>query len=98
MERPGAEALGYRQPILQGVWQRVQTFGVLRLWGHCWAAFWLMVGLWTLTYLGFTWLILPVVCWLLGHGILALLTQWNASWDEMLGAHWRRRYKAKYDA
>jgi hypothetical protein len=96
-ERPEAP-LGYEAPILQGVWQRIQSFGVLRLWGQCWAALWIGVGLWTLTYLGFRWLVLPFVCWIVGHGVLAWLTQWNDRWDEMAMAQWGRGYKDRYDA
>ena len=89
---------GYEVPILRGVWERITTFGVLRGWSHCWAAFCLFIGLVTLTYAGFRWLAVPFVVWLIGHGGLVLLTQWNVKWDEMAMAHIRRRYKSRYDA
>jgi hypothetical protein len=96
---PGPESpLGYRVPILRGVWERIQTWGVLRLWGHCWAAGCLFVGLWSLTYLGWRWLAVPFFFWTVGHGLLFLLTQWNERWDEMVGAQMRRKYKSRYDA
>jgi hypothetical protein len=85
-------------PILQGVWSRITTFGVLRAWGHCWAAFCLFVGLWTLTYLGFRWLAVPFFVWILGHGCLVLLTQWNERWDEIIAASFKGRYRDRYDA
>jgi hypothetical protein len=97
-ERPESYVPGYRQRIQRGVWERIQTYGVLRLWAHCWAALWLFVGLWTLTYVGIKWLVVPVLFWLIGHGALALLTQWNDKFDEMLQAQWRRRYRSRYDA
>lgn len=100
MTPPRQESLihGYRVPILQGVWQRVTTFGVLRLWSHAWAAACLFVGLLTLTYVGLKWVVVPVGLWLLGHGTLLLLTQWNSKFDEMFFAHLRRRYKSSYRA
>jgi hypothetical protein len=58
----------------------------------------LFVGLLVLTYVGFRWLAVPFVGWLLGHGALVLLTQWSDRWDEMALAHLRRRYKSRYDA
>jgi hypothetical protein len=90
--------MGYRVLILRGVWERIQTWGVLRVWGHCWAAACLFAGLWTLTYLGFRWLAVPFFAWILGHGLLFLLTQWNENWDCMIGAQMRRKYKGRYDA
>jgi hypothetical protein len=97
MERPEAP-LGYRVSILRGVWARIQTWGVLRLWGHCWAAACLFGGLWTLTYVGFRWLVVPGAVWIVGHGVLFLLTQWNERFDEMMGAQLRRKYRGRYDA
>lgn len=90
--------LGYQAPILRGVWERIKTFGVLRLWGHCHAALWLGVGLWVLTCLGFRWLLLPLLLWGMGHGLLMWLTQWNDRWDEMAIAQLGRKYKDRYDA
>jgi hypothetical protein len=98
MARQAPPIHGYEVPILRGVWERITTFGVLRVWGHCWAAFCLFWGLLALTYLGFRWLAVPFVLWLLGHGALLLLTQWNVKWDEMAFAQMRRRYRSRYDA
>jgi hypothetical protein len=98
MARQGPPIHGYEAPILRGVWERITSFGVLRVWGHVWAACCLFVGLLVLTYVGFRWLAVPFVGWLLGHGALVLLTQWSDRWDEMALAHLRRRYKSRYDA
>ena len=99
MSEPGREQLyGYRAPILRGVWERITTFGVLRVWSHCWAACCLFLGLLTLTLVGFKWTVVPLLTWLLGHGALVFLTQWNSRWDEMMVAQWRRHYKGRYDA
>ena len=57
-----------------------------------------MVGLILLTYYGWRWLILPVFCWLIGHGILVWLTQWNQHFDDMFFAQVNRKYKARYSA
>jgi hypothetical protein len=95
--RPEAP-LGYRVPIYQGVWERITSFGVLRVWGHCWVALWLFVGLWTLTYRGFLWLAVPLLCWLFGHVALVWLTKWNNRFDDMAYAQWNRQYRDRYDA
>jgi hypothetical protein len=90
--------VGYRAPILRGVWERIKTLGVLRIFSHVWVACCLALGLWTITYLGFRWLALPVVLWLAGHCGLFLLTQWNDKWDDMFLAQLVRNYKDRYDA
>jgi hypothetical protein len=89
---------GYQVPILRGVWERIQTFGALRFWSHAWAALCLFVGLLVLTYWGFKWTLGPFLIWLVGHGALVLLTQWNYRWDEMVLAQLGRRYKSRYSA
>jgi hypothetical protein len=95
--RPEAP-LGYKSPIFRGVWERIKSFGALRVWAGCWVALWLFVGLWTLTYVGFLWLAVPFVCWLVGQVGLVWLTQWNDRFDDMAFAQWNRRYKDRYDA
>src|SRR5262249_39769043 len=89
---------GYQVPILRGVWERITSFGALRFWSHAWAAMNLFVGLLVLTYWGFKWTLGPFVLWILGHGALVLLTQWNSKWDEMIQAQISRRYKSRYSA
>jgi hypothetical protein len=42
------------------------------MWQRLWAALWLGVGLWTLSYPGFRYLVVPVGCWLVGHLLLVL--------------------------
>ena len=69
-----------------------------RFYARAWACLWLFVGLLLLTYWGFRWLPLPFLGWLVGHGVLVLLTQWNPKWDDMLVAHMNQRYKSRYSA
>ena len=90
--------VGYQALILRGVWERITTFGAPRFWSHAWAAACLFLGLLTLSSWGFRWLPLPLFLWMLGHGGLVLLTQWNQKWDEMVIAQMNRRYKSRYDA
>jgi type IV secretory pathway TrbD component len=94
----GSPIHGYHVPILRGVWERIQSFGALRFWGHAWAAMNLFLGLLVLTYWGLRWTLGPFLLWLVGHGALVLLTQWNPRWDEMIQAQISRRYKSRYDA
>lgn len=89
---------GYSAPIKRALWERIKTFGVPRLWGSVWAVLCLYGGLLTLVGLGFPWLLLPAVVWLLGQGVLMALTTWDPHWDEIALAHLMRRYKAYYDA
>jgi len=69
-----------------------------RFYARAWACLWLFVGLLLLTYWGFRWLPLPFLGWLVGHGVLVLLTQWNPHWDDMLVAQMNQRYKSRYSA
>jgi type IV secretory pathway TrbD component len=94
----GSPIHGYHVPILRGVWERITSFGALRVWSHAWAAICLFLGLLVLTYWGFTWTLGPLLLWIIGHGALVLLTQWNPRWDEMIQAQMSRRYKSRYDA
>src|SRR5207245_10141679 len=75
---------GYQVPIQRGVWDRIIVFGAPRFYARAWACLWLFVGLLLLTYWGFRWLPLPFLGWLVGHGVLFLLTQWNPNWEDML--------------
>jgi hypothetical protein len=90
--------LGYRMPILRGVWERVTTFGALRMWSHTWAIFCVYLGLLALSLIGVKWMLIPLALWFVGQGVLILLTQWNERFDEMIGAQLRRRYRSHYDA
>jgi type IV secretory pathway TrbD component len=98
MAEQGAPLHGYHVPILRGVWERIIVFGAPRLYARAWACFWLFVGLILLTYWGFRWLPLPFLAWLLGHGVLVLLTQWNPKWDDIALAQMNHRYKSRYSA
>ena len=93
-----SQNFGYQSTILRGVWERIKSFGAPRFWSHAWAAACLFLGLLMLTYWGFRWVPAPLLLWLLGHGGLVLLTQWNEKWDEMVIAQLNRRYKSRYDA
>jgi len=89
---------GFQVPILRGVWERIITFGAPRIYARTWACLWLFIGLILLTYWGFRWLAVPFLGWLLGQGVLVLLTQWNPRWDDMMYAQMNQRYKARYSA
>lgn len=92
-----SRVLGYSMPILQGVWERAKTYGVLRMWAACWAVLHLGAGLYLITYYGFRWLLVLFLTWILGHGLLVMLTKWNDRFDEMLIAQLSRRYKDHYE-
>jgi type IV secretory pathway TrbD component len=89
---------GYEVPIKQALWQRILTCGVPRTWAACWTCCCLYVGLLTMMGLGFTWLLIPALVWMLGHGALMGLTLFDPYWDDMALAQLTRRYKAYYDA
>jgi type IV secretory pathway TrbD component len=89
---------GYHVPILRGVWERILTLGAPRRYCHCWAACCLFAGLCLLTLWGFRWIALPFLAWIVGHGVLVLLTQWNPKFDEMVIAQLNQRYKSRYSA
>lgn len=96
-ERPEAP-VGYKMPILRGVWERIKTMGGLRVFTHVWIAVCAFLGLWTLINLGFRWLPAPFLLWVAGHAALVLLTQWNDKFDDMILAQFNRQYKDRYDA
>lgn len=87
---------GYHATILRGVWERITSYGALRLQAAAWAAFNLALGLYLLTYRGILWLAIPIVLWLIGHGVLVWLTMWNPAWSDMFWAQLNNRYKDDY--
>ncbi len=94
---------GYAAPIHRGVWERILVMGAPRMLSTLWLVLSLYAGLVVLTVCGVRWVLLPLVVWAVGHGVLVLLTQWDASWDDMLVAHLRQHgsrwgYKSFYDA
>ena len=89
---------GYEAPIKRALWERITSFGVPRLWATLWMVCCLYVGLLVMVGLGFTWLMVPALVWMIGHGLLIALTLFDAQWDEMVLAQLTRRYKAFYDA
>jgi type IV secretory pathway TrbD component len=89
---------GYEAPIKRALWERILTFGAPRLWAAFWTVLCLYGGLLTMVGLGFKWLLIPALVWLLGHGVLMGLTLWELHWDDVALAHLTRKYKAYYDA
>jgi hypothetical protein len=90
------EIEGYAVPIEPGVWQRVLTYGVPRLWGACWTAICAMAFLMIL-FRGYGKLcLIPVACWPLGYILLVLLTLWDEHWDDVLIAS--TKYRSHYEA
>jgi type IV secretory pathway TrbD component len=92
------QVLGWQVPIQRGVWERILVGGAPRFYAKAWACAWLFLGLMLLTYWGWRWLVLPCGAWLIGHGVLVWLTQWNSRFDDMALAQWNQRYKSRYDA
>ena len=89
---------GYEAPIKQALWLRVCSFGAPRTWAALWTCACLYAGLLTMVGLGFTWLLVPALVWMVGHGALMALTLFDPHWDDMVVAQLTRRYKAYYDA
>ena len=89
---------GYEAPIHRALWERILTLGAPRLWAAVWLAGCLYAALIFLTVLGLRWMLLPLVVWALGQGVLVLLTQWDGAWDDLAIAHLTRRYRAHYEA
>lgn len=89
---------GFVAPIYRALWERPCTGGAPRLWAGLWAATCLYVALICLSLFGPVWMLVPGGIWLLGHGMLILLTQWDADWDNVLIAQLTRRYQTFYSA
>jgi type IV secretory pathway TrbD component len=94
----GAWVEGYEAPIKRALWERITSGGVPRLWATLWMVCCLYGGLLVMVGLGFTWLVVPAVVWMLGHGVLMGLTLVDTHWDEMVLAQLTRQYKGFYDA
>jgi type IV secretory pathway TrbD component len=89
---------GYAAPIHRALWERILTLGAPRLWAALWLVSCLYVALLFLTIIGFRWVLLPLVVWAVGQGLLVCLTQWEIHWDDVAIAQLTRRYKALYEA
>ena len=89
---------GYEAPIYQALWARVTSFGVPRVWATLWLVVCLYAALLVMVGLGFIWMAVPALVWMLGHGVLMGLSLWDINWDEMAIAQLTRRYRAYYDA
>lgn len=95
---PGRDIEGYHAPIHRALWERILTMGAPRLWGTLWLVSCLYAALIVLTVTGVRWVILPLVIWALGQGLLIALTQWDHFWDDLAIAQLTRRYRARYEA
>jgi type IV secretory pathway TrbD component len=90
---------GFQEEIHLGVWHRHEVWGASRKWVYAWMAVCGFVGAHILFKLPFGWLFPWVFVWMVGHGVLVLLTQWDDRWDDVLLASWRhRKYKKRYEA
>ena len=89
---------GYEAPIHRALWERITTLGAPRMWAAVWLGLCLYAALIFLTVLGVRWAIVPLVVWTLGQGLLVLLTQWDAWWDDMAIAQVTRHYQSLYEA
>ena len=98
MSEPRAMIAGYEAPIHRGIWERILTMGAPRLLSVAWLAVCAYAGLLTLTLRGFRMVLVPLVVWALGQGVLVMLTQFDGRWDDIVLAQMVRRYRAFYDA
>jgi type IV secretory pathway TrbD component len=89
---------GYEAPIKRALWERILTFGAPRVWAAFWTSACLYAALLAMIGLGFKWMLVPALVWLVGHGVLIGLTLWDANWDDLALAQLTRRYKTFYDA
>ncbi len=75
---------GYDVPIHRGVWERITTMGAPRIWGTLWLVGCLYAGLVVLVGCGVRWLPLVLIVWVVGQGVLVLLTNYEPYWDDLL--------------
>jgi type IV secretory pathway TrbD component len=91
-----AEIDGYTCQIFRGLWERILTFGAPRVWAAVWTVLCAFAFM-SLLFRGHLWLMfLPIALWPLGHGVLVLLVQWDAQFDDVLLVS--GRYRDHYDA
>ena len=98
MTRDRESIEGYHAPIHRAVWERILRLGVPRVWATVWLVICAYTALLFGTVLGLTWVLAPLIGWVVGHGVLVLLTQSDAQWDDLALAHLTRRYRGFYDA
>ena len=89
---------GFEAPIHRALWERILTMGAPRLWAAVWLALCCYTALIFLSVIGLRWVLLPLVVWAVGQGVLVMLTQWDHWWDDLAIAQVTRRYKAWYEA
>jgi len=89
---------GYEAPIYRGIWERILTMGAPRLLSVFWLAACAYTSLLILTLRGFRMVLVPLVVWAIGQGVLVMLTQFDGRWDDICLAQLVRRYQSWYDA
>ena len=89
---------GYEAAIRRSLWERILTAVVPRLWAAVWLVVCLASALFFLIRFGLGWAFVPLVVWMLGHGVLLALTAWDGQFDEVLLTQVMRRYKPFYEA
>jgi type IV secretory pathway TrbD component len=92
------DAEGYTAVIHRAIWERITTMGAPRILSTLWVAGCAYAALVAMTAMGVKWMLVPLVGWAIGQGVLVMLTQWESAWDDMAIAHVTRRYKAFYNA
>ena len=70
MAEQGSPLHGYQVPILRGVWERIMVFGAPRFYARAWACLLALCGPPPAHLLGLSLAPLPLLGWLVGHGVL----------------------------
>ena len=89
---------GFEAPIHRALWERILTMGAPRIWATAWLVLCLYTALVVMTVVGFRWMLLPLLLWALGQGVLVVLTTWDSHFDDLAIAQLTRRYKSFYEA
>jgi type IV secretory pathway TrbD component len=94
---PGRYKSGFAAPVYRAVWERITTWGAPRLFSALWIAVNLYGALLLITANRARWLVAIVIIWPAGQALLALLTRWDAQFDEvvMAGPKYRRFYDVR---
>ena len=98
MRRGQERIAGYHEQIHRGIWERITSMGAPRTWGTLWLVVCLYAALLFLYALGIKWVLIPLVVWIVGQGVLVWLTQFDQHWDDVALAHLSRKYKSHYEA
>jgi type IV secretory pathway TrbD component len=92
------ETPGFEAPIHRAVWERILSAGAPRVWSSVWLVLCLYGVLLVFVTKQVWWLVPLALGWVVGQGVLVVLTQWDVQWDELLLAQLTRRYKRLYEA